>query len=55
MDNNNVTSMPHLIMQYKPYIVKESCMGHHVVLYVCVKGQQAMSTNVHFKVQAITP
>jgi len=54
-DNNDMTSTPCLIMQYKPYIVEQSCKGASRC-FVCVKGQQTpMSTNVHFKVQAITP
>ena len=27
MENDDMTSMPCLIMQYKPYIVEQSCMG----------------------------
>ena len=25
-----MTSTPHLIMQYKPYIAEQSSMGHHI-------------------------
>ena len=49
-----MTSMPYLIMQYKPYIVEQSCMGVSRIVLYDVKGQQTpMSTNVHFKVQAV--
>ncbi len=37
VDNNNRTSMPCLIMQYKPYIVELTCMGASCS-FVCVKG-----------------
>jgi len=55
VDNDDMTSMPYLIMQYKPYIVEQSCMGaSHNYSFACVKGEQTpMSTNVHFKVQAV--
>ena len=40
-----MTSMPCLIMQYKPYIVEQSCMGASR-RFVCVNRQQTpMSTN----------
>ena len=38
VDNNNMTRMPCLIVQYKPYIVEQSCMGASCS-FVCVKGQ----------------
>ena len=34
VDNDDMTSMPYLIMQYKPYIVEQGCMGaSRIVLY----------------------
>ena len=44
MDNDDLRSMPYLIMQYKPYIVEQSYMGA-TRSFICVKRQQAhMST-----------
>ena len=35
---NKMYDVPRLIMQYKPNIVEQSCVGvYHVVLYDCLK------------------